>query len=404
MTAIILHLENCAECFDAVQKFSVFEGTGGVSLFSEDEGEVFHLDYDEHLQPFVDNEADSTTREIVDSHTQTCPNCAFELRELREFANHLRLQEIEKDHQPLSIFKLAKRVLSSLLHYPVFSVAAVILLLTGLIWLKIGLNGSDVKLEVSEASNIAKKSQFPENTPVDKETKVDKAETNDVRNQLPQSPTVQQEKTISKANSAKSNDVEKVYNLSGLIAPFRKIISSAINTGKLDVPEKLNEITKLIKPRGDLPENTIRISPDREILKAAKPKFSWNAGDVKNQNFVIEIYDENNNSVAVSPPLKNQTWIPEQPLEPGKTYQWELRSAEADKTSTKTIRIGKFHILDRDAQAKLKNLKSATALQRGIIFASMGLTKDARREFEKAALKSPKSPASKFLKQLTEYP
>ncbi len=407
MTGIILHLENCAECFDVVQNLSGSVADAGVLLFSEIETEVFHLDYDEHLQPFVDNEADGTTREIVESHTQVCPNCAFELRELREFANNLRLKEIEKGKQPLLVFKLAWRVLSSLWRYPAFSIAAVILLLSGLIWLKVGLNKPDNKSEFSKASDIAEKSdisQFPEVVPVDKESKVKKADTNDAQDQLPQISTVQPEKANSKANPAESNEVERAYNLPVLIAPFRKIIISAIAAGKLTVPKKLDEITKIIKSRGDSSENMVRISPDREILKETKPKFSWNAGDVKNRFFIIEIYDESNNSIAVSPPLKNKNWTPKKPLDTGKNYQWELRVVESDKTSPKTIGIGIFHILDRDGQTKLRNLKFATPLQRGIIFASLGLIKDARREFVKASLNSPESPARKFLRQLAEYP
>ncbi|HET9713621.1 MAG TPA: zf-HC2 domain-containing protein, partial [Pyrinomonadaceae bacterium] len=55
-----------------------------LSQFESDEG-PFHLDYEQHLEPYVDGKANEIDREIVDSHIALCSRCADELRDLFAF-------------------------------------------------------------------------------------------------------------------------------------------------------------------------------------------------------------------------------------------------------------------------------------------------------------------------------
>src|SRR5215218_1772510 len=48
-------------------------------------GEPFHLDYNEHLEPYVDGKVNEIDREIVDSHVALCSQCATDLRDLLAF-------------------------------------------------------------------------------------------------------------------------------------------------------------------------------------------------------------------------------------------------------------------------------------------------------------------------------
>ena len=49
---------------------------------ADERGESFHLNYNEHLAPYVDGAINDIDREIVESHVVLCANCAGELREL----------------------------------------------------------------------------------------------------------------------------------------------------------------------------------------------------------------------------------------------------------------------------------------------------------------------------------
>ena len=100
MTLTVSHLGECRACFDAFQQIfpSLSDAAREVSVdnLTADEA-IFHLDYEEHLRPYIDYEIDEVTREIVESHLQNCSFCARAVRELREFSDGLKLRGIEKD-------------------------------------------------------------------------------------------------------------------------------------------------------------------------------------------------------------------------------------------------------------------------------------------------------------------
>src|ERR1043165_2616924 len=78
LLAVDSHLASCDECHERLTR--IMPGT------SVDSGEEpFHLDYDEHLHPYVDGTANEIDREIVDSHVAQCSRCADELRDLLAF-------------------------------------------------------------------------------------------------------------------------------------------------------------------------------------------------------------------------------------------------------------------------------------------------------------------------------
>ena len=409
MIAVILHLESCQECAAKVQNLSAFENPEQMSLM-ENDAIAFHLDYDEHLRPFVDHEADAATREIVETHVQDCGACAFEVRELREFSESLRLREIEKTREvDVSIFRRAKLLFGKLSHNLALPIAgALILLLLTAMWLLIRRNQTSVDAEVAKHVNpvpenrASSVSPTPEVQPLNDNSNV-VLPTNKIPEQSSLKPGGRQEKINSNANPFGLNDIE-VDRFDDLPEQFQENIRSAISSGRLTVPAKLVELAVIIKPRGGgSEENLSDISPDREIVKETKPKFRWKVDSLEDELYVVEIFDERNDSVAVSPKLKQNFWTPEKPLEAGKSYQWELRVKRTDWEAEKTVGVGKFSILDSDARNKIKNLKSAPSLQRGIIYASLGLIKDARREFRIAAANSPKNNARKFLRQLEKY-
>lgn len=82
LLAVDRHLASCNECHDRLTQLSP-AALDLSSDFSTDE--AFHLDYDQHLVPYVDRAADEIDREIVESHIALCSQCADDIRDLQKF-------------------------------------------------------------------------------------------------------------------------------------------------------------------------------------------------------------------------------------------------------------------------------------------------------------------------------
>src|SRR5918992_1663931 len=83
LLAVDRHLASCNTCHErlAGMLHKASEGSYDLSIGEE----PFHLDYDQHLVPYVDGVANEIDREIVESHTALCSRCADEVRDLQEF-------------------------------------------------------------------------------------------------------------------------------------------------------------------------------------------------------------------------------------------------------------------------------------------------------------------------------
>ncbi|HEX2272048.1 MAG TPA: zf-HC2 domain-containing protein, partial [Pyrinomonadaceae bacterium] len=83
LLAVDRHLATCDACRDRLAGM-LPKMTARPYDLSNDE-EPFHLDYDQHLVPYVDGVADDIDREIIESHIALCPRCAEEVGDLQEF-------------------------------------------------------------------------------------------------------------------------------------------------------------------------------------------------------------------------------------------------------------------------------------------------------------------------------
>ncbi len=72
------HLASCDVCHDRLTHLSP-------KTFDLSIEEPFHLDYDEHVAPYVDGAANDIDREIVESHIALCSQCEKDIRDLQEF-------------------------------------------------------------------------------------------------------------------------------------------------------------------------------------------------------------------------------------------------------------------------------------------------------------------------------
>jgi predicted anti-sigma-YlaC factor YlaD len=98
---VVAHLNECSTCF-AVLRDLFPQRTNPqrhvlLSLRTPEEDDHWHLDFDAHLRPFVDGEADEVEREVIESHLSVCADCGQAMRELREFKDSLRLRQLERE-------------------------------------------------------------------------------------------------------------------------------------------------------------------------------------------------------------------------------------------------------------------------------------------------------------------
>src|SRR6185369_7427641 len=80
LLAVDRHLASCDLCHERLTRIPL-----GASILFESNDEPFHLDYEQHLEPYVEGTANEIDREIVDSHVAVCSRCAAELKDLLEF-------------------------------------------------------------------------------------------------------------------------------------------------------------------------------------------------------------------------------------------------------------------------------------------------------------------------------
>ncbi|MCY7376426.1 MAG: zf-HC2 domain-containing protein [Pyrinomonadaceae bacterium] len=392
MTAVILHLENCADCFDALQKLSPFSENQIVALLSERADEVFHLDYDEHLRPFVDNEADDATREIVAGHTRVCAVCAFQLRELREFGESLRLREIEKNlHRPPTFpAKIGEWLRQISQNFPLRIVLPLLLMTAGVVGSVWFLSDSK-RGEVEKTSGAVERksenqtAQILEN-PVETNQTLVEAVNRDIgnrRNLIGNSTDLT--KTQTSANREKSaSETEILDELDNLPIEWRGAIQKTLQSQKLTFPAFLPAIRENINLRGQADGNSNALYPKGEAVRGVSPKFRWQPFAAQNEKYVVEIFDEKNDSVAISPVLNETSWTPKTVLRRGKNYSWQVRSEKPKESQNSKIFAGKFKVLEQSEIAELNRKLPKSAFFRGVIFASQGLLTEAETAFRTA--------------------
>ncbi|MBK7704598.1 MAG: hypothetical protein IPJ30_02180 [Acidobacteria bacterium] len=366
MTNVILHLAECAECLESVRP--AFATARTVALFDAAGGDAFHLDFDEHLRPFVDSEADAVTRELVESHILDCPACAFELRELREFSESLRLREFETAAHPTIWAKIGAMFNARSMR---FAAALVLLLFVAaavyFVWPErrsaeivstadIAPNISDPKLPLPEPSPTPGAIVDPEKTP-------------------PAAP----------------EDSENLPD------PFRAETAQAVRSGRLSLPGFLAALGGAGSLRGGGGDRTpAALTPNGEAVRSAAPLISWNGFAEPGEGYTVAIYDENGDLVEQSPTLDADRWKPSRELVRGRVYDWEVRSAKSSKAFA-----GRFRVIDRAALAELGRLPRSTPFARGVALANRGLLTEAAAEFRRAIRTGDNvQTAKKFLRQI----
>ena len=396
---VVLHLDGCSNCFDSFQRMfpDLTDTAREVSLevlTADDEGN-FHLDYEAHLRPYIDSETDEVVREIVESHIRNCSFCDRAVRELREFSDAYKLRGTETDD---FAGRLAggesgsppRRFSSGHLRYLILSALTISILGIGgwLVWRQSDdTNSIAENHQPTDAREVLGNGNYfyqsPNNSLMNEEIG---------RYKLPIMPRGDHSRgkkpePIS-GNIPESKQPEADHSLVNALPPiFRVQFQNVLRTQKLNLPAFLADLRETVNLRGesDYGKKAI-ISPNAQAERSDRPTFRWRRIPRVGENYVVTIYDENFNRIAVSPSLQTAEWQSNVTLERGQTYRWQLETNQLPETYT-----AQFKVLDVEAVGRLKAIEKVeppSSLARGIGYASEGLLKEAEQEFQKVILRN----------------
>ncbi|MCP9494825.1 MAG: zf-HC2 domain-containing protein [Pyrinomonadaceae bacterium MAG19_C2-C3] len=355
--------------------------------------EDFHLDYEEHLAPYVDGTADEIDCEIVETHTEMCAVCAEGLRELfalKEEMAHLTTMPLATASAPVSNrasspslpkdtganrgtqpFPLTRseRFIATFSSYLPASgarrigagVLAVTIVIGAVVLLRLWLTpGEDCEANIQNTANITP--ALPANTnrandvngaantnassgemsssQSDAMTRGndDKAargeEFNRVRNnnEAPRSDA----SLMSLNDGGRTVGLDRAGRLTGLEDvpnDYRQAVERALREQQLETSP---DLAALINRKGRLrsgnddEESFALVNPVGTLTRTPRPAFRWQALDGA-IGYTVRIYDADLKLIATSPPLVMTHWTPPAPLAPGRIYSWQVTATKDDE-------------------------------------------------------------------------
>lgn len=378
------HLETCKECQRRLNEmFPSIAQTEEVLLIEdlrEVKADVFHLNYEEHLKPFIYETIDAVDREIVESHVEICQVCREDLRDLLSFH-----QELEKEKEIRELSKANWWThLTDWFSHPNhkalwLTFASIIFIVSaGLIWFFVSQPTKEI------VQNQANTTNFPTNQNVQSTPTENINQTVNNFNQNSATP------KNSAANTQNQNEVapKEEPEMAKLVLP--KFLNNL----------HLNENDK-VRGEGDSPsQKIVVISPNGKVIRDSSPLLTWqNVPNIK--SYEITVFDENDNRLAKIEAISgNSQSISNLPK--GKIYQWQVlgKSVSSDGKTTNFIGHGKFYIVSQNDENRINQAKDS--LEKGRAYAEAGLLTEAKIEFGKYLKQHPDSKTAKIWRKQIE--
>jgi Putative zinc-finger len=398
LLAVDGHLASCDVCHKRLTGFLPGVAKHALSSSFESGEGPFHLDYDQHLEPYVDGKANDIDREIVDSHVAQCSECADELKDLLAFKQ-----------QPAIAITGDAAVTSSrwrqwlpqwpLLSNPALATAVVIafiLAMAAFLWTTY--RPRPVERTATGSSESEKQRQAVEKQqppPSAEHTPPEKSPSN--QSQVPR------EEPLVTLNDAGGqilvNQRGQLEGLNDLPPDLKESVERALATRRLrDSPALTGWSTGAGILRSELAEqNTFApLEPMDVVIETDRPKFRWQALEAA-RNYLVTIHDAKFREVASSGPIVGTEWTTPNSLERGVTYSWQISALKDGKTIVSPkppLREARFRILDQRAVvalAKLKESAGSSHLVMGVFYWKHGLIEESEREFQALAKANPNS-------------
>ena len=359
-----------------------------------DEG-PFHLDYEEHLEPYVDGKANDIDREIVDSHVAVCSGCAAELKDLLEFRE-----------QPVAALAGEARASSrrkqwfpelSLVSWPAWAAAALfaafVLATAVFMWTR---------------SRPVEQASIPWPPPDGQKEHPSPAPTQE--NMTSPEPSLSpHEEPLLVLNDAGGqvivNQRGRLEGLQELPPDLRESVERALATRRLGAsPGLAGWATDTGNLRGGMGTQSTfgPLYPVGVVIETDRPTFHWRTLE-GGQHCTVTIYDAKLRQVASSGPVTHMEWTTSNPLARGVTYSWQISTVKDGETVVSPkppLPEARFRVLDQravEALAKLKASVGSSHLALGVFYWKHGLLEEAEREFQALANANPNSSAVKEL-------
>lgn len=388
LLAVDNHLASCDACHERLTRILPAVGKRVISEpFGS--GETFHLDYEQHLEPYVDGKADDIDREIVDSHVALCSKCATDLRDLVAFRE-----------QPVPAFTANARGTSSWwkqwlpqlpsLPAPALAMAVVIavfiLAMAVLFW--------TTKPVSQPGQQAGPGAPAPANEQPSPSSTEHTTETDAASNQ--------REEPLIALNDAGGqvivNKAGKLEGLQDLPPDLRESVERALNTRRLRTsPALTGWPTGAGHLRGLEDKNTFApLEPTDVVVETDRPTFRWQ-GLEGAAHYVVTIFDTKLREVGSSGPVNGTEWTTPNSLARGVTFSWQisaLKDGEKVVSPKPPLPEARFRILDQRAVAalaKLKEFAGSSHLVMGVFYWKHGLIEKSEREFQALAKANPNS-------------
>src|ERR1044072_988400 len=388
LLAVDRHLASCDLCHERLTSIA----PAANHLLFESEEEPFHLDYEQHLEAYVDGEANDIDREIVESHVAVCDRCAGDLKDLLTF----KRQPVTAVAGTSSRWTQWLPQLSTRWH-PAWATAgvAVVFVLAGAVFLWTRHPASEVLPQtktVSPETGTKKEQPSPAamDTPSPAPTELDQFRApllvlNDARGQI----------TVNKDG--------RLEGLQELPADLKESIERALATRRLGASPALKGLSTGIdnlRSGGETQSTFAPLSPVGVVIETDRPTFRWRPLEGA-QHCIVTVFDAKLRQVASSGPVMRAEWTIPNSLPRGVTYSWQITAVKDGETIVSPkppSPEARFRVLDQravDTLAKLRQPAGSSHLALGVFYWKHGLIAEAEREFQALANANPDSPLVK---------
>lgn len=327
------HLEECNECRRRLDQMfpaiALLDESVSIDATASDDAE-FHLNYDDHLKPYVFGSIGTLEREIVESHAEFCDGCRGDLNDLLGFHREL---EQQKEIRKLSSGGLFGRIgewLSAAGRQTVWIAAAACVLV---------------------AVGLGTFFAFRDDRSV-----------------------------MTTATDVKAGHVELPVEIPaeaiGDSIPPQVSDSPQIDLAAVKLPSFLKELRPVLPDvRGAAESRSIIVlSPNGTVIIDRSPALRWERVAGKT-TFNVAVFDSDLNRVAGADDVTGSSWNPPALL-PGRIYNWQV-SAPDDGSGT--IRgQGRFFIVSNESKTKIAGAKKGPELAKA--YAEAGLLTEAAEE------------------------
>lgn len=413
LLAVDRHLASCDVCHQRLIRSLPGAAKVAIGESFEFDGAPFHLDYDQHLQPYVDGKANDIDREIVDSHVALCSKCAADLNDLLAFKQRPPVAAITGNAGTSSRWRQWLGQWSSLPNPATAVVIGIfILAMAVLLWTTYPRSERVETTTAGPPPTPAKPILTPETaqpSPAPTEQTARTISPSNLRENKAALPIRPREKSLIVLNDAGGEvTVSARGRLEGLpeLPPdLRESVEKALAARQLYASPALTEwSTGAGNLRSEIEKQSTfaPLDPTDVVVETDRPTFRWRALEAAS-DYIVAVYDSKLRQVGSSGPVTGTEWTIPHALERGVTYSWQISALKDGKTVVSPkppLPEARFKILDQPAVetlAKLKESAGRSHLAMGVFYWKHGLIEESEREFQLLAKANPKSSAVKEL-------